>query len=328
MGRLFDPVQVAEETVRAALAIGWPTVRLGALLKASQNATYSASDTAAEGRRVVVRATPDADRAHWQRIVDEVAIVHALDAVLPGVCAAVPPTANDGSSSAGALWHDGIAVVVSRWAEGTPVDFAAYAWLDDEPLVRAWGEWFARLHAATRVYAHQHPDVAHRVRRWDELHDHVLAGSPIHPDDAAVVGDLRHYGILHGDLNLSNFNVSPTPSGPALSVYDWDQLQLGWFEFDVAQACITAVMLAEAGGFDGQPVPRADPAAFQAWIVAGYESVAGPGSIDRARFARMLALRKRFYGAFCRRALAEGDLPSSMDFFVRYVVKWLDAHPA
>jgi len=82
-------------------------------------------------------------------------------------------------------------------------------------------------------------------------------------------------------------------------------------------------MLHEAGSVvDGSPVPEANPSQFEEWMVAGYESVAGSGAIDRPRLARMVNLRKFFYAKFCRQAVEEGDLPASMDHFIKYVNKW------
>ena len=49
------------------------------------------------------------------------------------------------------------------------------------------------------------------------------------------------YGILHGDLNLSNFHY--VDEGEYLSVFDTDQVQQGLFLFDLAQSIFTLVML-------------------------------------------------------------------------------------
>jgi hypothetical protein len=64
-------------------------------------------------------------------------------------------------------------------------------------------------------------------------------------------------------------------------------------------------MLAGAGSLiDGSKVEEADPVRFANWMVEGYESVAGSGSVDRARLGRMIELRKYFYETFCRTAKA------------------------
>jgi hypothetical protein len=84
-------------------------------------------------------------------------------------------------------------------------------------------------------------------------------------------------------------------------------------------------MVAGAGSLvDGSKVEEADPERFAQWMVEGYESVSGPGSVDRARLARMLELRKYFYEIFCRTAKAQGNLPKDMEYFINYIIKWFD----
>ena len=92
------------------------------------------------------------------------------------------------------------------------------------------------------------------------------------------------------------------------------------------QAAIFSHMLAEAGApIAGTPVPEADPAAFEAWLVEGYEEVAGAGAVDLERLRRMVGLRRTFYDAFASRALAEGvpgDIAPSMVPFLEYTLRW------
>jgi len=216
-----------------------------------------------------------------------------------------------------------IVVIVSEWALGAPVDFMSYKWMTDMKAVVAWGKWLGSFHLASRQFSKAHPDTAAAIQRWDQVHDGIMAGAAIHPDDQAVVGDPRHYGVLHGDLNCSNFFYDE--SKEMLSVFDWDQTQQGWFLWDVAQSELAVHMLAEGGSVvDGSPVALADPAAFNEWMIEGYEAAAGTGSVDRERLGRMVALRKSFYERFCRRAEAEGDVPPDMAHFISYVVAWFD----
>ena len=144
------------------------------------------------------------------------------------------------------------------------------------------------------------------------MHESILKESLIHEDDQAVVQNPEHYGILHGDLNLSNFfyippsadvlpeNTSTSTAGDtvftslhidpsntpikegsklgSLSVFDWDQTQQGWFLWDVAQATLAVHMLHEAGSLiDGSVVTQAQPEQFDNWLVEGYELITGPG---------------------------------------------------
>lgn len=234
-------------------------------------------------------------------------------------------------------------------------------------MVLGRGACFARLHAASRAFAVAHPDVAARMQSWEEVHEGVMSGSPLAPEDAAVAagGIGERYGILHGDLNLSNFFISDSEASDAassaatlgegsavaattvgassasagatpahaplrrvqLSVFDWDQAQQGWWEWDLAQAALAVHMFAE-GGMMGthEPVPQVAPPVpgrFVEWLIAGYEAVAGSGAVDRPRFWRMLSLRRSFYGRFTARAMAEGETPEDMRSFLKYVQGWL-----
>jgi Ser/Thr protein kinase RdoA (MazF antagonist) len=79
-----------------------------------------------------------------------------------------------------------------------------------------------------------------------------LAGTKLHPDDIPLVDDFEHYGVLHGDLNTSNIHY--VDEKDHLSVFDTDQVQVGFYLFDIAQACFTIIMV-EDGGFPGGGAP-------------------------------------------------------------------------
>jgi hypothetical protein len=69
-------------------------------------------------------------------------------------------------------------------------------------------------------------------------------------------------------------------------------------------------MLHEGGSLPaGDPVPEAQPAVFEQWIVEGYESASDGVVVDRASLTRLIELRKYFYETFCRRAQIEGAPP-------------------
>ena len=321
---LFEQLPVPRDAVAAAVAERWG-LQLGAALKESQNTTFAATRGA---ERFAVRASPDPRRERAPRIDDELAFVAFVARAVPGVCAPVAPAGAEGDALA--VRCGDVTLCVSRWAEGAPLDFASFRWLTDAAVIRAWGAWLARLHAASRDFEAQRPEVARRMPRWDEVHERTLAGSPIHPDDAAAAHDPARFGLLHGDCNLSNFHVVDE-GAPTLQVYDWDQCQRGWWEADLAQAALTCTMLHEGGALPAgaEPVPQAHAAAVAAFhehIIAGYESVAGAGAVDRPRFARMLQLRKRFYARFCERAAAEGSTPD-MAWFIQYVNQWIAKAP-
>jgi Ser/Thr protein kinase RdoA (MazF antagonist) len=344
MPKLFETLPVEKDTVARIVREQWG-LSLGDILKASQNHTFSATDEAS-GAKFAVRVTPDPDGIQHPRICDEMRFVEFLaNSGLDGVCGPVrPKSAASGATdttatpaSHPAAVRDGpLTVVVFEWAKGKPVDFVAYKWMTDEAVVRAWGAWLARFHSASRAFVDAHPAVASRIRRWDEVHDCVMKGSALEASDAALDAaglgaNPTTYGILHGDPNLSNFFLvesedevsGGSPHTPSLSMFDWDQIQQGWFEFDIAQAALTCTMLHEGGSLPaGDPVPEADPSRFAAWILAGYTEDGG-GTADVARYWRMLALRKDFYGKFVARAKAEGDIPPTMAWFIAYVDMWL-----
>ena len=78
-----------------------------------------------------------------------------------------------------------------------------------------------------------------------------------------------------------------------LSVFDTDQTQRGFYEWDISQAIFGVVMLKEAGmPISGNPVPEADPEVFTEMIVKGYESVAGEGKVNRPRLMRMIEMKR------------------------------------
>lgn len=326
MPKLFDTLPVDRARVAELVQEYWG-LDLGETLKASQNHTFTASD--AEGNEFAVRVTPDPDSAQHRRILDELLLVNYLSerAHVPGICDPVAPRAGDAATDL-AVRHDAaFTLCVSRWAEGSPVDFLAYKWMTDPAIVRAWGAALARIHVGTAAFARDHPQVAARIRPWTEVHDSIMApaAAELHPADAAAeAAGGPGYGILHGDLNVSNFFLVDGDDGPRLSIFDWDQVQRGWYEYDLAQAMLAVRMLAEAGAMPaGDPVPEANLPAFCDAMVVGYEAVAGEGCVDRDRLSRMLDLRKDFYGRFCAQALAEG-VPPDMEWFVKYCDKWVN----
>jgi Ser/Thr protein kinase RdoA (MazF antagonist) len=319
---LFEALPVARDAVADAARAQYG-LELQEQLKASQNTTFAAVHPGT-GRRYALRATADADGAKHARICAELALVaHLAAAGEPAVCAPLPPLC---------ARQGGLTMCAVAWAEGAPLDFGEMRWLTDGALVRAWGATLACLHAGARAFAAAQPAAAAALPRWDALHGGLMAGVEVHPEDAAAECDPARFGILHGDLNVSNFFVveapAPGDAPPALRVFDWDQAQRGWWEYDLAQAALAALMLAEGGALPGgEPEPRADVEAFLAQLVAGYEAVAGAGAVHGARLRRMLALRKAFYARFCKQAAAEGGAPPDMAWFVDYVNRWMARAP-
>lgn len=324
-------------------------IQLGSVIKASQNHTYNASNSA--GIKFVVRVSL-AEDSSLHRVDDEITFVNFLvEHKLNHICAPVAKTSRSNEANSRSddfiLNDRGLTVVVFEWAIGEPIDFMAYKHLTDRNLIFAWGATLAHMHRVSRLFTVAHPERSRRMQRWDQIHQGIMKGSVIHPDDEAVVSDPQHFGVIHGDLNCSNFFYCEKTR--VLSVFDWDQTQQGWYLWDVAQACVSVHMLAEGGSLvDGSPVPEAQPERFITWLLEGYESVScsnrdsngvgeesvftaansvtscKPGSVDRTRLMRMIALRKSFYERFCRQAIEEGDVPADMMHFIEYVVRWFD----
>lgn len=143
--------------------------------------------------------------------------------------------------------------------------------MKDKAVIFAWGRFFAQLHKASRKFEVEHSEVAQRIQKWDQVHSSILADTKLHPDDIAALKDPEHFGVIHGDLNLSNIHY--VDEGDHLSVFDTDQVQRGFYMFDLAQVIVTLSMLEEGGmPISGQPVEGASRQAFQDIMVSGYEA--------------------------------------------------------
>eukprot|EP00727_Mastigamoeba_balamuthi_P007701 m51a1_g3551 hypothetical protein (333) ;mRNA; r:1019656-1020734 len=326
---LFDSLPVDLDEVKRAAHDHWG-LEVSACLKASQNHTYSACRPDG-GRRYALRVTPDPSRTRQLSIVLECRFLLFLSARGLRCCAPAPSAV---TQSPVVRTDSGRFVVCAfPWAEGEPVVFGEYGWITRREHAAALGRWMARLHDLSRQFAAEcGPEIA-GLRGWRELHDGVLADVPVDAADVELSRDPRHFGIIHGDINVSNYHWVPgqggAPGEPC--VFDWDQVQQSWFLYDVAQPIWGVVMLAGAGSplEAGKPVPEADPDTYQRWIVEGYESYVGSdgqhATVDLGALARMVRIRRELYGRFCRRALREGlDPQSMMGKFCTFVVEWLD----
>jgi Ser/Thr protein kinase RdoA (MazF antagonist) len=82
--------------------------------------------------------------------------------------------------------------------------------MKNKTVVNRWGQFFAELHNLSRNFEKDNSEVAKRIQRWDQIHHSILAGTKLHPDDEKVLENPEHYGVLHGDLNCSNFFYEKT----------------------------------------------------------------------------------------------------------------------
>lgn len=259
-------------------------------------------------QKVIVRATATPDCL--PRISDELAFLRFVADAGVRACGPVEPglsVSADGST----------VVVVTRFAEGAPVNFVAWLWATDAALVTEQGRWLGQLHAASKRFAAEQPDVAARIQRWDQVHDGILDGA--HNRPSLDEKDADSFGVIHGDVNPSNFYVDDQGR---LDVFDFDQTQRGWFLYDLAQPIFAVRMAARGGipGLTGDNLPRLDEEAFTEAICRGYGE-----PVDREALARCVLLRREMYERFCRRAKEEGDLPPDMAAFINHVVEAFDA---
>jgi Ser/Thr protein kinase RdoA (MazF antagonist) len=343
---LFEQsIPINHEDVAAIVKHHW-NLELKQLIKGSQNHTFAAEQVAAGEEdsstvtKFAVRVTPDPTGKHIPRIEDEIFFVKYLQqAGIHHICAPVDVantepmvlTAEAGPSNVSMnkciVRCGSLIVVVFNWAIGGPLAFLEYRWMLDEKVVRTVGRWLANCHNISRRFSIDHPEVAARIQRWDQIHEGVLAGSELHPDDEAAANDIQEFGVIHGDFNCSNYFYDDETD--TLSVFDWDQTHRGWYLWDLAQACHTSIMLSEVGlPVAGTPVPQANPKAFQELIISGYESIAGAGSVDKPRLQRMVDMKLQFYEKFCRRAQQEGEIPPDMKPFIDFIVGWFDKRNA
>lgn len=61
------------------------------------------------------------------------------------------------------------------------------------------------------------------------------------PLDEELLNNPDHFGVVHGDLNISNIYYSK--EGDYISAFDTDQVQRGFYLWDISQAVFTCVML-------------------------------------------------------------------------------------
>ena len=292
---------------------------LGTLIKASQNSTFNATSNMS-GTKYIVRVTPITNDKIVARIENEMLFLDYIKQ-FPEVYHLCNPIQSKSGNYI--VKNENIIIVVTEYAIGKPIDFLSYEWMTNQSIVKAWGKWLSNFHQISRKFVQLYPNKLYEIQKWDEIHHGILANSCIHTDDINVMSNIEHYGILHGDLNCSNFYYDEVSNN--LSVFDWDQTQVGWYLWDVAQACFTVHMLHGAGSVvDGSKVELANPKQFEDWLVEGYESISGKGSVDRLRLERMIILRKSFYERFCRKAKEQGEIPKDMAHFINYIVNWFD----
>eukprot|EP00741_Cyanophora_paradoxa_P006055 tig00000981_g5873.t1 len=321
---LFETIPIDQEEVKRIAKEHWG-LELGACLKASQNHTFKC--TGEDGEPRALRVTPDPSMKRDASFEVEASLLSYVSRHGLPVCAPIPSR----KSGASFVREGSLLLCAFPWARGDAVNYFEWKWLTEQNQVEAVGSWLARFHVLSRRFAREHPEIASKARDYTELHEGCLAGAPVSPEDAAARGDAAAYGVLHGDVNPSNFHWDAAAG--EVVVFDWDQVERAWFLYDLAQPIWGVVMLAGAGSpLDHSKVPEADVARYTDQIVAAYErglAAAGePAAVDRGALGRMVELRREFYYRFCRRAVGELDADSFMGKFCNYIVRWIEGERA
>jgi len=115
--------------------------------------------------------------------------------------------------------------VVFEYAKGSPVVWQEYKWLTDPEIIHSWGKWFAEFHIASRAFSSEHPELVSKVRHWTALHSGVMKGAPVHPSDKILQSNPKNFGVIHGDLNCSNFFYDSTTKNSVYltgTKFKWD----------------------------------------------------------------------------------------------------------
>lgn len=320
---LFHKTIVNDEELKVVVKKHW-NVDLGEKLKDSQNQTYQATFSGESvEKKAIVRVTPNTEGKRTGTIDLELSVLHFLATKSLPVCEAYPSLEN------GALQVQmgELSVSVFHYAQGELVEFTKLHWMLDEEKVLGVGRWIGRLHLLLDEYEDSHPELLVHARKWDELHEGILKEVTIDDRDLEIERTTksplkpRPYGLIHGDINTSNYFWMNEDNLPCM--FDWDQMQRAWRLYDLT-SCIWGVVTLQGAGspLTMLPVPEADEEKYTNLIVRGYEE-ATQTKVDREALARYLQIRRSLYAIFCPRALSELDPSSFMYKFCEFMAKWL-----
>lgn len=183
----------------------------------------------------------------------------------------------------------------------------------------------SKFHRLSRQFSRDYPELASKGRHWTALHDGVLKGVPIAAEDEKLAQLPHTYGLIHGDINISNFFWDE--DADVMHMFDWDQLQTCWYAYDISSPIWTAVACKEGGNpaDPSKPVPDCNPEVYTEWLLEGYEGEGGE-KVDREHLKRMLGLRRQLYKRFCARAVTELPEDHPMADFCRRMDSWLSKH--
>lgn len=314
---LFETFSINIDDLRKIVLEHW-NLNVQDCLKASQNHTYIATSKDDENKKYIIRITPDPKHERIESIKVELKFLDYLNENGLPVCPSIPSSIN-GSSI---VHHDDLIISAFEYAKGEPVVYTEWKWMTDKDQVVALGKWTAKLHLLSKQFIKENPNILNNVREWTQLHNKILSDVPVHDDDESLRNNPDHYGIIHGDINPSNYFWDSQIGLPC--VFDWDQLQKSWYIFDLAQP-IWAVVSLEKGGnpINFEPVPEANVKEFTEWLLEGYEGNGGI-QVNRESLQRMVDIKKQLYKRFCKKALLELPEDSFMGKFCKFMSDWLE----
>jgi len=315
---LFETTPIDEARVRTLVREGW-SLELGKCLKASQNHTYEATKEGTEDK-YIVRVTPDHQHERLESIRAEIDLLRYLHSKGLLVCPSVTTSKEPREEL---VQNDDVVIVVFNYARGAPVlDFVDFRWITDQRQPEGIGRWLAKFHALSKCYAKERPEMVEKFRGWRDLHDGILKDVPLDPADVASSNDPNSFGIIHGDVNISNFLWDTSSQLPIM--FDWDQSQRAWYLYDLSSPIWTVITMAKGGNpIDKTPVPQADVQTYTEHLLRGYETESGE-KVDRSALQRMIAIRRQLYKRFCKKAVDELPEDHSMAKFCAYMNTWLD----
>lgn len=318
---LFETLPVSETEVAKLIEEHW-SLKLGKCLKASQNHTFLATPLKDESQKFIVRVTPDPNDTRQKNIVVELKLLDFLSSNELPVCKSIPT-----KTSPIRNWirsESSLIIVIFEHATGEPVNFTEWKWMLDSNHVKGLGKWFAKFHSLSKRFVEQYPEMySDNLRNWTELHDGILADVPMDKRDLEATSDPNRFGMIHGDVNVSNYFWNASTQLPHM--FDWDQLQKSWFLHDLSSPIWTVITVSKGGNpVDKSPVPQADVNQFTDWLVSGYEEEnGGKSKVDREELQRMIGLRRQLYKRFCSRAISELPPESPMAQFCVFMNSWL-----
>jgi len=318
---LFDAVNVDEATVKSLLTEHFPDLELLTTIKKSQNHTYLAKERRSD-TKFIVRATPDntggtripfmETESKFLQFLDEKGL-----SVCPPLCSWKTGDVIISHRSPKPAGDDNLILLsVFRYARGEPVDIFSWKWMTEKEYAVRLGRWLGQFHTLSREFTRLHPAVP--LRSWRDLHQGIFRDIVMDPRDEATAADPTYFGLIHGDVNISNFFDSPDLG---VCMFDWDQAQGSWFLYDLSSPIWTVISFQKGGNpIDKSiPVPAQDANVYAEWILEGYEH-----PVNREALQRMVTLRRQLYVLFCNRAMKELAEDHPMYSFCAHMASWLN----